>query len=232
LIDGFYAHLPLKRAMYAVDPLRGLHLLRLRLRHYGNDRHFHAEISDIFRSMRDRHTAYALPAPYNDAASWLPFKIESYFDGQRHRYLVTHIANWFMHSSFRKGVELLHWNGVPIARAVELAGAESAGNSPEARHALGLQILTARALEKDPPSDAEWVTVRYRSPSGGEHEIQIKWAISNFAGGRQGKFNRIDQVLIFLFSPELMELDSKLAAARNPLSLIKGMQSQFSNFRA
>src|SRR4051794_14026198 len=31
LLDGLYVHLPVKRALYAVDPIRRLELLRLRL---------------------------------------------------------------------------------------------------------------------------------------------------------------------------------------------------------
>ena len=31
LIEGLYAHLPLKRAMYAIDPLQRLRLLRQRV---------------------------------------------------------------------------------------------------------------------------------------------------------------------------------------------------------
>src|SRR5438105_7577021 len=184
LLEGFYAHLPLKRAMYAIDPLQRLRLLQHRLPQYSSDTVFHAEMMDIFRSLRDRHTIYLLPPPFQRAAAWLPFKVESYWHGQgrgkrgrntnharkRRRYLVSHVAPGFSQSTFRKGVELLNWNGVPIARAVELAVAQSAGNSPEARHGLGLQLLTARALETDPLPAAEWVAARYRTLAAGAED--------------------------------------------------------------
>src|ERR1700761_2781415 len=54
LLEGFYAHLPLKSAMYAVDPVRRLRLLRHRLAQNGAkssieaDLSFHAEMTDIF----------------------------------------------------------------------------------------------------------------------------------------------------------------------------------------
>src|SRR4051795_3246275 len=67
LLEGFYVHLPLKRAMYAVDPVRRLRLLRHRLPHVDDDRQFHAEMTNIFASVRDLHTNYILPAPYADA---------------------------------------------------------------------------------------------------------------------------------------------------------------------
>jgi len=234
LLEGFYAHLPLKRAMYAVDPLQRLRLLRHRLPKFNSDRLFHAEMTDIFTSLRDRHTAYTLPTPFNDAFAWLPFKVESYFDGKRRRYLVAHVAKGFG-QTVPEEAELLYWNGVPIARAVELAGAQSSGNSPEARHALGLQLLTARALEKEPAPDAEWVTIRYRTRRGREREVRVNWAVSQAAAGRKGRFNQTDQLYLFLFNPELLKFYRRTAAARDPHSLVKGMKgmpSIFPNFRA
>ena len=53
-LESFYAHLPLKSAMYAVDPVRRLRLLRHRLPHIGAkpsievDLSFHAEMTEIF----------------------------------------------------------------------------------------------------------------------------------------------------------------------------------------
>src|SRR5260370_35985537 len=53
LLEGFYAHLPLKRAMYAVDALQRLRLLRHRLSQFKSDRCFHAEMTNIFTSLCD-----------------------------------------------------------------------------------------------------------------------------------------------------------------------------------
>src|SRR5512145_1572598 len=63
LLESFYVHLPLKRAMHAVDPLQRLRLLRKRLADVGSDARFHAEMTSIFTSVRDLHTNYLLPAP-------------------------------------------------------------------------------------------------------------------------------------------------------------------------
>src|SRR5215472_6067227 len=98
LLEGFYAHLPLKRAMYAVDPLQSLRRLRQRLPLMKSDTPFHAEMTSIFASVCDLHTNYVLPAPYNDAQAWLPFKIESYSDRGGRRYIVTKIAPGFAKS--------------------------------------------------------------------------------------------------------------------------------------
>jgi hypothetical protein len=60
LVENLYVHLPLKRAMHAVDPAQRLRLLAYRLQVL-TDREFHAELLDIFISVRDLHTNYLLP---------------------------------------------------------------------------------------------------------------------------------------------------------------------------
>jgi C-terminal processing protease CtpA/Prc len=233
LLESFYAHLPLKRAMYAVDPLQGLRRLRQRLPHIKGDRLFHTEMMNIFTSLYDQHTNYVLPAPYKDAQAWLPFKVESYFDRKRRKYIVSHVALGFAKSSFRKGVELLYWNGIPIARAVEMAGAQSGGNSPAARHAYGLLNLTARPLKMSPPPDEEWVVVRYRTRRGREHEIRFDWVVTEFPLGaavvkRRGRCNQTEymrQIFKFLFAPDVVDFERRIAAASDPRSLMTGTKS-------
>ena len=238
LLESFYVHLPLKRAMYAVDPLQRLRLLRRRLRHLESDWSFHAEMISIFTSLRDLHTNYLLPAPFKDANAWLPFKVEACFEGGLRKYLVARVADWFPRGTFRKGVEILHWNGVPIARAVEVSGAQSAGSNLAARHANGLQRLTARPLMVLPPPDEEWVIVGYRSPRGRRHEIRIQWAITELPDETNGvaprglsyETNRIQQIRKFLFAPEIVEAERKMAAASDRSSLAKGTETTMPSF--
>ncbi len=233
LLEGFYAHLPLKRAMYAVDPLQSLRRLRQRLPLMKSDRPFHAEMTSIFASVCDLHTNYVLPAPYNDAQAWLPFKIESYLDRGHRRYIVTKIAPGFAKSSFRKGVEILYWNGIPIARAVEMAGAQSGANSPAARHAYGLLHLTARPLNAVPPPDEEWVVIRYRTRRGREQEIRFDWVVTKFPIGpavvkrrsRSTKAEYMRQISKFLFAQDVVASEKKIAAASDPYSRLKGTES-------
>jgi Peptidase family S41 len=233
LLEGFYAHLPLKRAMYAVDPLQSLRRLRQRLPLIKSDGPFHAEMINIFASVCDLHTNYVLPAPYNDAQAWLPFKVESYSDHGCRKYIVTKIAPGFAKSSFRRGVEILYWNGIPIARAVEIAGAQSGANSPAARHAYGLFHLTARPLNTVPLPDEEWVVVRYRTRHGREQEIQFDWVVTEFPIGsavvkrrsRSTKTEYMRQISKFLFAQDVVDSEKKIAAASDPRSRVKGTDS-------
>src|SRR5581483_4352841 len=63
MLEDLYAHLPLKRALHAIDPVQRLRLLRLRQRDL-DEREFHSEMIDIFVSLRDLHTNYVLPSAY------------------------------------------------------------------------------------------------------------------------------------------------------------------------
>jgi hypothetical protein len=185
VLESFYAHLPLKSAMYAVDPLRRLRLLRHRLPQFGTkpsiraDLAFHAEMTEIFTSVRDMHTRYILPVPFQGAGAYLPFDVESYFAGEERRFVATHFAERFKppKASFRRGVEIVSWNGVPIARAVEVAGRLSGGSNPAAREANGLKLLTKRPLATAPPPDEEWVIVGYRTSRRKIAEVRIEWKV-------------------------------------------------------
>lgn len=232
LLEGFYAHLPLKREMYAVDPLRQLKLLRNRIPKLKSDSAFHAEMTDIFTSARDLHTNYLLPAPFNAASAWLPFKVEACGAENDRQYLVGKVAGWFAHPTFRKGVQILNWNGVPIARAVEMSGARSAGGNPAARLAQGLLRLTARPLIVLPPPDEEWVAVKYCDGRGREYELRFDWMVTGLPedGGMEPRglaveTERVRQINKFLFAPAVINTTRKIALAADPVSLVKGTSS-------
>ena len=89
MLEDLYVHLPLKRAMHAVDPVQRLTLLERRMEAL-SELQFHAELAGVFRSLRDLHTVYQLPDPYRGQVATLGFLIESYADpdGTPH-YLVT-----------------------------------------------------------------------------------------------------------------------------------------------
>src|SRR5262249_48461403 len=204
LLEDFYVHLPLKRAMYGVDPLERLRLLRQRLPQLAGDPPFHAEMTDIFASLRDLHTVYYLPEPYRSSHAWLPFKVEACVEGGQRKYIVSRVVDGFVHPTFDAGVEILSFDGIPVARAAELAGRH--GSNPAARHALGLARLTYRALFWEPPPQEDAVLVHYRAGAR-ELEISIPWSISSLpssCGDEPGACNEIEQLQRFrkfLYAP-------------------------------
>lgn len=176
LIDDVYVHLPLKRAMHAVDPVQSLKLLRRRLASI-SERQFHNEMIDIFKGLRDLHTNYILPAPYNQHTAFLPFLMEEFYDagGERH-YIVSRLIAGFEHDSFVPGVEITHWSGVPINQAVAINADREAGSNEAARHVRGLDDMTVRPMAMSLPPAAEWVVVGFRS-GGQDHEIRLPWRV-------------------------------------------------------
>ncbi len=185
MIEQFYAHLPFKRVRYAIDPVQRIRLLRARSEQIDADSAFHAELLDAFAEMRDVHTSYRLPPPFAGAIAFLPFFLQPYFDdkGQRH-FLVTDVLPHFEHPYFRAGVEVTQWNGVPIAKAVDLLAEHVPGGNPAARFMRGMMRMTVRSLASTPPPNEEVVFVRFRptQPSATDRILELPW----FAGTGMG----------------------------------------------
>ncbi len=184
LLDDNFVHLPLKRAMHGVDPIQKLKLIQHRLAQatpqtMGPEFAFHREMIEVFTSVRDLHTNYLLPAPFAGKVAFLPFDIEEYFDddGKAH-YLASHFVQGFSHNHFRTGVEVTTWNGVPIARAVEISADMHAGGNLDARHVRGVDGLTIRSLTRAMPPDAMWVEIGYIDRDGVAREMRQDWIVS------------------------------------------------------
>jgi C-terminal processing protease CtpA/Prc len=196
MIEQCYVHLVLKQAMHAVDPVQRLRLLRARLATLTDDTRgpeveFHREMGEIFASVRDLHTNYLLPAPFRGRTAFLPFLVERYgddaaADGGGEHFVVTKVASGLSHPTFVPQVEVLHWNGTPIRRAVEANARQQAGSNPAAAFARGLDALTIRPLVRSLPPDEDWVVVTYRGLDGAEHEIRLDWQVASAGTGGGG----------------------------------------------
>lgn len=175
LLGEVYAHLPLKRAMHAVDPLQALRLLRHRLAEL-SETEFHVQLQRIFLGLHDLHTNYILPSRYAGFA-FLGIFLERCVDGGRPAYVVTktfdHITG---DPQLQAGVEVTHWNGTPIELAVEANAAREAGSNKAAQLSQGLQNMTLRAISMSLPPDEDWVDITYRS-AGATHETRVPWRV-------------------------------------------------------
>ena len=205
LFEMNYVHLPLKRAMHAVDPIQQLKLLHFRIsemkpRELPKATQFHRRMLEIFASTRDLHTMYLLPDPYRDQVAYLPFLVEQYFTkdatGKRvEKFLISRVAKEFYRTPadgksapFEAGVEILSWNGMPIRRAIEINGESQAGSNFDARFARGLDNLTTRPLDASLPPDELWVDIVYRTRSGRIGTQRQDWLV--LLSGETGKLLR------------------------------------------
>ena len=183
MLEQNYVHRPLKESMHAVNPVQRLRLIRARLERQTPtsmepEWRFHRELSSVFHSVRDLHTNYLLPAPFAGHVAFLPFQIEKAHDGGTDHYLVTRTVVGFTADAFGAGAEVTHWNGTPIARAVEINGALFAGSNRAANLARGLESLTLRPLVMQLPPDEDWVTVSYVGLDGDDHELRVEWQVA------------------------------------------------------
>ena len=229
LIEQFYVHLPLKRAMHAADPIQRLKLLRYRLDTMPEERRFHDEMIWIFRSLRDLHTRYLLPAPFGGTTASLPLRIEEFFEDGERRYLVTEVTPGLIDDpQFERGVVITHWNGIPMDRAVELNADRQAGSNPDARHARGVDTMTTRDMGLSAPPDEDWVVLNYVATDGQKSEIRVEWLVSSpdlsptavDADSAEDPFSRalgidiqterIRRARKMLFAPEDMELERQV----------------------
>jgi Peptidase family S41 len=177
LLSGAYVHLRQKQARYGIDPVQQLRVLEERLT--GLTPHgFQNEFGIIFTALRDRHTGYLAPPPFAGKTAVLPLLVERYHSpGGAVRHVISKLADWCPHTpGFTAGVQVTHWNGTPIERAVEQAAEHQRGATDDARLTRGLNALVARSLEHGPPPDEEWVTITYRHGRGIDQHT-IHWRV-------------------------------------------------------
>jgi C-terminal processing protease CtpA/Prc len=176
VVQDLYVHLLLKRAMHAVDPEQRLRLLGYRLESL-TDREFHTELLDTFVSMRDLHTNYLLPQPYAGRLAFLGILIERYTESGTARWMVSKTFDHLVGAAtLQPGVEVRHWNGMPIELAVWRNAHREAGSNLPARAARGLESLTLRSLGVSLPPDEDWVDLRYLV-DGDAHEVRLPWRV-------------------------------------------------------
>lgn len=184
LLEKLYVHLPLKRSMYAVNPIQRLRLLRRRAsdpRRPLSERAFYNEMLVTFAQLRDLHTAFVMPEPFRSATAYLPFRLEAFVEGGERRYVVSERAEDALEvPGFERGAEVTHWNGTPIARAVAANAEREAGSNAAARHAQGLAAMTIRWLGLSLPPDEDWVDVTFRpdgAATGATSSARFEWKI-------------------------------------------------------
>ena len=185
LLERYYVHLPMKRAMHAVDPVQRLRLLHFEIEQQEaeplrSDLEFHAEVASILHAVRDLHTTYRLPNPYRRLVAWLPFLIEECEDaGGGSKFLVSKVVGDIGPQSFEVGVEVLYWNGTPMDKAVELLAREIPAGNAAARRARALHSLTVRPLARGLVPSEEWVVLTWRPLDSPQrtYELRQPWLV-------------------------------------------------------
>jgi hypothetical protein len=180
MLEQVYVHLPLKRAMYGIEPIQRLRLLKLH--HHGNgngsmnERQFQSGLIEIFIGLRDLHTNYILPLGYQSRFAFLPFRVEEFYEGQERKFVVSWVSPVSTDKNLKEGVVVTHWNGSPIELAIARNAEREAGSNTDARRARGIEALTLRWFGMDLPPDEDWVTVSY-SDGTRTYESRFVWEV-------------------------------------------------------
>lgn len=236
MLERVYAHLPLKRALHANDPIQALRLLRLR--HSSLDeRAFQSALMDVFIGLRDLHTNYVLPAGYQQRIAFLPFRVEEFYEpggvnpiDPTRKYVVSWVSPVNTVSSLKEGMVVTHWNGCPVDLAVARNGNREAGSNLDARRAQGIEALTLRWLGMSLPPDEDWVTLTYTDEER-TYEARFDWQVIDLddrqallAGLGSGHavnvalgldLNRVvlSRARKLIFDPKAVAVESEAAAA-------------------
>jgi hypothetical protein len=243
MLERVYAHLPMKRALHANDPVQALQLLRLR--HAGlDDRAFHSAMMDVVLGLRDLHTNYFLPTGYQQKFAFLPFRVEEFYepggvepDGvppveRKRRYAVSWVSPVNTVASLKEGMVVTHWNGSPIDLAVARNGSREAGSNADARRAQGIESLTLRWLGSSLPPDEDWVILTYTDDkTKKEYDARFDWEVIDpedrpaLLAGLEGRhavklalgldLNRVllDRVRKLIFDPQAVAVEQEAAVA-------------------
>ncbi len=176
IVENLYVHLPLKQAMHGIDPVQQLRRLQDQVASEPlEEPEFHERVADILRSLRDAHTSYIAP-PGSAIVARLPFLVEPFGPLDAPRYLVSKVIEGeFDDAAFTAGVEVLFWNGMPIADAVREHARQARGGRPDSALARAADSLTFRPLGYVPVPLEHWVLVGYRAADGSERELRLPW---------------------------------------------------------
>lgn len=192
LIENVYVHLLLKKTKIAANPLESLRVLRVEAvercedgKFKMDDWAFHSRMLSIFNNLRDLHTRYVLPTPYKDTVAFLPFLIEEFHvdaeNGKKKKYKVSKISDKAdkVVPSFEEGVNITHWNGIPMEAATALNGQRNAGSNEHARRARGLEGMTIRPLKTTLPPEEDWVDITYEKDNQ-THNLRFEWYAATY----------------------------------------------------
>jgi cytosine/adenosine deaminase-related metal-dependent hydrolase len=183
LLSMAYVHSDLKSFLHAANPIPRLSVLKYKLENdidprLNEEMVFHKEMITIFNTLRDLHTHYSLPQPFSKLIAFQPFFIEEYFENNTAHYIISRVLPGFEPNALNAGYKVLHWNGVPIRRAIELNAERNAGSNMPAQFARGIDSMTFRPLMRLMPPEEDWVELTYMYENGKENSEKFKWKLA------------------------------------------------------
>lgn len=175
LLEGIYCHLPQKKALYGSDPLiRMQRLLQsddISDRGPIADRLFFSEFLAVLHGLRDLHTGMSYTDPkWRGRVAALPLLIERTGPPNKPCYLISKHTEK-VDAKF-EGVQVTHWNGIPIDTAVARLATRTRGANSAAALARAVEHLTIRPLDEFLQPDEDWVTLTLADRG----DLRLSWS--------------------------------------------------------
>lgn len=198
VLRNLYAHLAFKKTD---DPQANPFVAFQQIRDQVDtlsDFDFHTCMLLALAKVRDVHTSYQAPSPYQGAVAFLPFHIRFFEHAKgRFRFVVAKTMaasedGTLGHEAFRVGSEIISWNDLDPLDATRVAAALQPGANLDAELSRGVARMTIRsiashgvtALPGAPPFQLlHHATLRYIAPGEKKkREITFPWLVATGFG--------------------------------------------------
>jgi hypothetical protein len=179
LLQSLYVHTLDGSTNYFSAAITRLEQLELQCIDGGTtERMFHSRVINAFKLLRDRHTLYLLPNAFRGRVAVLPFVLTEYFADAGRRYCVSLIEpTKVSDSAFTVGVDVTHWNGIPLNTVIQSIAEREDGAHAPARSARALEALTVRPLWLLPMPEEDCITITYSGETG-TRLVNFDWYVS------------------------------------------------------
>ena len=196
IFNHLYPHLPFKTDLYHF--IHPQDYLAQNVRPFFaklDEATFHDYVVGAFSLVRDAHTLYVKPSPFQGAVAFLPFQMHAYEDHTGRHYVVTKVMKTsldggFGHPYFGPGAEIIFWGKEPIDLHVQRAAGRLPGGNPSAYFSRGSIHCTVRPLafvQLPFADELPAATIQYRPYQGsGVRAISLPWAVASGFGTATG----------------------------------------------
>lgn len=215
LLRDYYAHLPQKKSALGIDPVQHSKVIidlakNLPAKGYPGfnpELEFFNQILKLLSSLCDRHTSFTLPPPWTSMIAVLPFTLETCFENNTRKVLVSKVSVDLGDPAFQPGVEVTHWGGIPIGKYIENLANKTGGAHPQARISVAVRSLTVRPLGYMEYPDEDWTTLTFIPLIGGYKSISIPWKVY-LPETKSAAANALQEVPVESGSADLQGVDS------------------------
>jgi hypothetical protein len=203
MLRNLYAHLAFKKTDDPeANPFVAFQQIREQIEAL-SDFDFHTCMLLALARVRDVHTSYLAPSPYQGAVAFLPFQVRFFEHPKDHfRFVVAKTMaaredGTLGHDAFKVGAEIVAWDGMEPMDAARLAAQLQPGANADAELSRGVARLTIRSIASHgvlskggiPPFEPiHQTTIRYIAPGEmKKREIAFPWQVATGFG--QGSFS-------------------------------------------